>query len=76
MLFGYNVLCFETMYKFLFCLFYKKVRILLGRYLTVKNQWELITGDGGNNSNQRFFKGSYRVQEQEKVTAVCQFFLF
>jgi len=31
------VLCFETMYKFLFCLFYKKVGILLGGCLTVKN---------------------------------------
>ena len=27
--------------------FYKKVGILLGGCLTVKNQWELLTGDDG-----------------------------
>ena len=37
----------ETQYITSFGLFYKNVWVLLGGCLTVKNQWELLTGDDG-----------------------------
>ena len=45
MIIGYNVLCFETMYKFLFCLFYKN----FGFYLEGSDCEEIVgvTGDDG-----------------------------